>query len=202
MQRIRRLQQMERRTETTPRWWQRLGDAFPRSFAGVRLATAALAVLMVLLGGRLLQVQQQLGEARTQLAAREQELATLRSQLADQQQLVALLSSPDARLVSLSAQPDVPAVAAHLLIDPDSPEAYFVTTALEPLPAEQTYQLWLIADGQPTSAGVFQPDAQGRAAFAVEASQPLGQYQAAGITVEPAGGSEQPTTEPILLSEF
>ncbi|MBL8130640.1 MAG: anti-sigma factor [Anaerolineae bacterium] len=99
------------------------------------------------------------------------------------------LQSNDAQLVPL----------ATLYWNPETNEIALVTDQLPALDGDYTYQLWLIADGQPQSAGVFSPDATGWAwlTFGVDAS--LTDYQALGISVEPAGGSEQPTTTPLAL---
>lgn len=57
------------------------------------------------------------------------------------------------------------------------------------------YQLWVIADGAPTSAGLLEVSDGGTladvAALAPEA--------ALAVTVEPVGGSLQPTTEPLVV---
>jgi anti-sigma-K factor RskA len=66
------------------------------------------------------------------------------------------------------------------------------TDKLPELGKGQVYQLWAIADGQPTSAGIREDPAQG----AAMALPPAGIRVA--ITIEPAGGSEKPTTEPIM----
>ena len=61
--------------------------------------------------------------------------------------------------------------------------------------ADQVLQLWAIADGQPASMGIFVPDDDGHVAFVMEGTEPEGRVYA--VTVEPEGGSEQPTSEPI-----
>ncbi len=65
------------------------------------------------------------------------------------------------------------------------------------LPADQTYQLWIIAGDQPRSVDTMVPDANGTMPVVVTPLQ-VGDTQL-GVTVEPAGGSEQPTS-PILVS--
>ncbi len=200
---LRRIQQVQRREGSPkPRWWQRLHAFLPQATSGLRLATAALVLVALLLGVRLMQLQQQLGALQARLADQEQEITMLRAQLAEQQRVVEVLRSPDARLVSMIAQPDAPPARGQMLMSPNSSEAYLVAEALSPLPQDRTYQLWLIADDQPTSVGIFRPNEQGIATVAVQAPRPLDHYQGAGITIEPAGGSSQPTTEPVLLTEF
>ena len=57
------------------------------------------------------------------------------------------------------------------------------------------YQLWVVAEGTPVSAGVL--DLSDGAATASVSTVPEG--AALALTVEPVGGSEQPTTEPVVV---
>jgi anti-sigma-K factor RskA len=62
----------------------------------------------------------------------------------------------------------------------------------------ETYQLWLVdADGAASSLGLFRPGADGRVLVAFEGADPTG--STLGVTVEPEGGSEQPTP-PIVAT--
>jgi len=65
------------------------------------------------------------------------------------------------------------------------------TDELPPLQAGQVYQLWEITDGTPASAGLLDDPDKGAAM-----EMPAEGIEVA-ITIEPSGGSEQPTTEPI-----
>jgi anti-sigma-K factor RskA len=60
---------------------------------------------------------------------------------------------------------------------------------------DEVLQLWAIEDGQPASMDVFRPDDEGHVAVVMEGTEPAGVLYA--VTVEPDGGSEQPTSEPI-----
>lgn len=65
-------------------------------------------------------------------------------------------------------------------------------------PAGSTYQAWYIGADGPRSAGTF--DASGGAtAFLLDGGFTAG--AAVGVTVEPDGGSDAPTTDPILVVE-
>ncbi len=59
-------------------------------------------------------------------------------------------------------------------------------------PEGQVYQAWEIADGSPQSLGIW----EGRV-LNIEAS--LDQDSLFGVSIEPGGGSEQPTSTPILV---
>jgi anti-sigma-K factor RskA len=64
-------------------------------------------------------------------------------------------------------------------------------------PTGRTYQAWSIVDGKPVSLGVISQNS-GTVTFAAD----LDKAQAVAISVEPLGGSQQPTTTPILVSQF
>lgn len=68
-----------------------------------------------------------------------------------------------------------------------APDGRTLVVMSDPLPTGRTYQAWKIVDGKPVSLGLFRGRAfvaSGRATFAV--------------TVEPEGGSAQPTTAPLF----
>lgn len=74
-----------------------------------------------------------------------------------------------------------------------------IVNDLPPLPSGMVYQFWLIdVTGDRTSGGTFTVDEQGRGWLLVHAPKPLGNYQGVGITMEPAGGSPQPTGEKMM----
>ena len=70
------------------------------------------------------------------------------------------------------------------------------------LSQDRAYQVWLLKDGTRESAGVFGVDPEGYGLLMVKPSRPVGEYDALGITVEPAGGSPGPTTPRILGTEL
>jgi anti-sigma-K factor RskA len=78
-------------------------------------------------------------------------------------------------------------------------KAVVVTSDLPSAPAGKVYQLWLQdADGQFTSAGLMSASGDQTVVLQGDAAD----AQAAGITIEPAGGSEQPTSNPIAFFSF
>jgi anti-sigma factor RsiW len=65
-----------------------------------------------------------------------------------------------------------------------------------PIPADETYQLWMVDETGAVPAGTFRPDDSGHVGVRVDAD-PSGSV--VGVTLEPSGGSEQPTL-PMLAS--
>jgi anti-sigma-K factor RskA len=81
---------------------------------------------------------------------------------------------------------------------PTSNGSIFVASGLRQAPADHTYQLWLIkGDGTPVSAGTF---AMNGGVAVLESHLSLDTFDKAAVTVEPSGGSTQPTTQPVITS--
>ena len=80
---------------------------------------------------------------------------------------------------------------------PTTNGSLFVASGLHDPPANHTYQLWLLRNGTPVSAGTF--TMKGGLAV-LESDLTLEGYDHAAVTVEPAGGSSHPTTQPVITS--
>jgi anti-sigma-K factor RskA len=156
------------------------GAWLPRlAMATAAAAVAAVVVLSIALSGTV----QQLHSAQAQGRA-----------------IAAVLAAPDARTVTGKV---ATGGVTTVLLSVDRRELVVASTGLAALPTGRAYQLWLIGPtpaGKKTvirSAGLLPPAAAGRTAPVVASGLAAGDKL--GLTVEPAGGSKQPTTTPILL---
>jgi anti-sigma-K factor RskA len=113
----------------------------------------------------------------------------LRSDLDLQREVAEGLLSEDARTLAGSD--------AQAAIVPTDEGSVFVARGMQGAPSGRTYQLWFIDEGAPTSGGTFEVE-DGFATLATD--QTLGEVDAVAVTLEPAGGSDQPTTEPLMTS--
>jgi anti-sigma-K factor RskA len=102
------------------------------------------------------------------------------------------------RAVPLTATDAAPAATGFVLISADGADGALVVDGLPPLGEDQQYQLWLIRDGTRTSGAVFSTDEKSYGGTRIRAPLSLLEYSAVGITVEPAGGSPQPTGTRVL----
>ena len=119
----------------------------------------------------------------------------LSSAVADQsllQQATSAALDPSAhRLALTNAGGTVQATAAVL---PDG-VGYVVDTAMPGLPADRTYQLWSLTSGRPVSAGLMGPRPSVSRFHLAPGARGL------AVTVEPEGGSAQPTSPPVATGE-
>jgi anti-sigma-K factor RskA len=138
------------------------------------------------------------------LAARERDvraeaLATAVRERDALASLVEVLGAENLRMLALSGRGAADGAQARAYLAPDSGRVVLLGHALPPAPAGSSYQLWLIHDGQPISAGVFDVDASGRARLETAAAAPGPGDVAVAVTIEPAGGVPAPSG-PIVLA--
>ena len=94
--------------------------------------------------------------------------------------------------------------SGHLLLDREKNLAYLLTWNLPPLPQSQAYQIWLIdPNGEETAAALFRPELDRPfTSAALATSGSFVEFVGIKVTIEPAGGSEAPTGEPILRVSY
>jgi anti-sigma-K factor RskA len=108
--------------------------------------------------------------------------------------VVAVIDAPDAVIRVLDGE-----LGGSLVVTSSPAEAAVVVegTGLPTLDDASTYQLWVIGDDGPVSAGTFRPDGTGTVLQRLDDVVPGD--ATLGVTREPAGGSPSPTL-PILAS--
>jgi anti-sigma-K factor RskA len=104
-----------------------------------------------------------------------------------------LLSSPQVTLLSKAT---AKGGVATVVLSAARHQLAVVTNGLPALPPGHVYQLWLIGKTKITSAGLLPPARAGQTPPVLATGVVKG--DTLGLTVEPAPGSAQPTTKPIL----
>ncbi|WP_199254144.1 anti-sigma factor [Mycolicibacterium mengxianglii] len=103
-----------------------------------------------------------------------------------------IFAAPDVRTVS----GELPTGGqATLVFSRDRGAAYLVMNNVPPPTAGTVYQMWLLHDGQATSAGTMDAEAVSPSTTAVVPD--IGDSTELAFTVEPGSGSQQPTGEPF-----
>lgn len=107
-------------------------------------------------------------------------------------------------LAGLTAAPDLQRASATvsgggdatLIWSLEQRKSAILVQGLPELPAGKTYELWYMGAAGPISAGTFEPGATATTWRVLDGKMSAG--DTVGVTVEPSGGSEQPTTDPII----
>jgi anti-sigma-K factor RskA len=169
------------------------GENILRTFT-LGVATLAIVWIMIL-NTKISHLQSEISGLHDTLAAQSNSL----------EQIIANLpKSPPSNVITVSLKgTDVqPRAHGQLIADPKEQSAVLIITGLPKLEAKQTYQVWLISGGKPVSAGLLSIDANGQGVVIVTSDESIGSFNSLGISVEPEGGSPQPTGDIVVLSDI
>lgn len=117
----------------------------------------------------------------------QSEVQDLRGQLAESQTTYAMQGTGTA------------STAEAEIVELENGRAVLVAENIPSVPEDQTFQIWVIEDGTPEPGGTFRPE-DGTTAAALDT--PITGAEAVAVTVEPAGGSDQPTSDPVLQTNI
>ncbi len=168
--------------------------------AAAAIAVAALFIIWVDMG-----VQRQVGQLQTQLANRDTTITELSQQLQvkdaeiEQNRLQLAFFAAPTQIVALTGTADAPAGAGGVFYQHNE-RGLLVVHGLAQLPADQSYQLWLIPpDADPVSAGFLAMQSTDINRQQITLPTDGLTYNAIGISVEPASGSPAPTGKIVIL---
>jgi anti-sigma-K factor RskA len=85
-----------------------------------------------------------------------------------------------------------------LVLDPDSGRGWLVVFSLDKAPSGKTYEAWVISEDKPLAAGLFPG---GGLDTLVPLAVPVRRGDTVAVTLERAGGVQQPTGEPVFTAE-
>ncbi|AXG76983.1 anti-sigma factor [Streptomyces paludis] len=164
----------------------RTGGGAARGRALSRFALAACLAGAVGFGGIAVWQHQEARDARAHVRAEQQRSA----------ELAKVLAAPDAKVVAGKL---ADGATGTVVVSRSRDKAAFIATGMPKPPSGKVYELWYNDGGTMRAAGLLDPDS-GSASILMDGS--LKNASGMGITLEPAGGSEQPTSEPLALMDF
>ena len=121
-----------------------------------------------------------------------QQLDDLEAQQHKANEALIALTDPSAQLFALDG------AEGTLVVDEDTGEGKLVIRGLERAPSDRTYEAWVIEDDEAAPAGIF---SGGDDQTVVPLAIPVPEGAIVAVTVEEAGGAEQPTQQPFITSE-
>lgn len=175
-------QKIEKSSPSGARAPRRTGFLFPRPVLR-RYAAVAVVVLLFLSNVALFY--------RTERLAEETRV-----------QATALAVLAEAPTVVLKGDAPAPGAEGVVYLHPETNIALLHVYNLPPIPRDKAYQVWLIHNGKRDSGGLFRVNEKGEAVLLIRAPRPLAEYEAIGVTVEPATGSPGPTGPRVIGGKF
>ena len=163
---------------------------------------AVAAVLLLVVASLLIwRAQIATKSLESTLALQKQQIERLEKTLLSQKNEIQWLRDPAVQLALLTGLDVAPGARARMIWHPEKHKGILYVQSVPPLAPDKSYQLWVIGNKGPVSAGVFAPDTTGKAVVNVK---PLagadGSLQFA-VTIEPRGGVPQPTGSMILAGK-
>jgi hypothetical protein len=161
-------------------------------YLGVRsLALGAAALLVIGLLSWNVLLQNQVQDLQGQVEDAQSQVQNLQGQVADAQAQQGKTIELEGSWVEQGATAEVASMQENEII--------LVARNMPSVPEDRTCQIWVIKGDVPKPSGLFQPDGNGTA---TPITNSIRKADVIAVTVEPVGGSEQPTSDPVLLAEL
>ncbi|MFB8089200.1 anti-sigma factor domain-containing protein [Streptomyces sp. NPDC055992] len=112
------------------------------------------------------------------------------------EQVARVLAAPDAKTSSGTLEDGA---QGTVVVSRSEDRAVFLASGLAGAPSGKVYQLWFDDDGTMRSAGLLRASGPSSTTYTTLLDGPVDGATGMGITVEPAGGSARPTSDPLAL---
>lgn len=114
--------------------------------------------------------------------------------LNDLREDVSVLISPEYQRIILEGTENSPKSMAVVYWNSINNKVFLNTASMLSLPVNNQYQLWALVNGKPVNAGIFDT-MEGR----FQVMENIKEANAFAVTIEPEGGSENPTLETLQV---
>ncbi|HEY7486255.1 MAG TPA: anti-sigma factor [Streptosporangiaceae bacterium] len=108
-------------------------------------------------------------------------------------EVVQVLSAPDRQVESAPAETGGTGGTATVVASRSQNKAIVTLAKVPDAPKTRTYEVWFMGPNKPRPAGLLNGSGE------IVLASDLGDATQIGVTVEPKGGSDQPTTEPFSM---
>ena len=171
-----------------------------------KYAFAASVALLVVSAILLINLNNKLKESNTQIAVLQSantkfssQVNYMNTELEDSRKFLEIYQKPaDYKLVNLKGSPKAPKANMLVAFNPVKEEVMIDLSSLN-MPSndkEHQYQLWALVDGKPVDLGVF--DSSDDAKSGMKRMKSVKGAQAFAVTLEPMGGSVNPTMDQMM----
>ncbi|MFB3906378.1 MAG: anti-sigma factor domain-containing protein [Acidobacteriota bacterium] len=169
---------------------------------GWRAWAIAASVLLAVLGFFTWRIWQSNSVIKQQLSGLQEENRRLRESSQGLRDRVDLLTHPDTRFLKMAGLEEYRGASGSAFLEPTQRTAVAFLHDLPPVTGQQDLQMWVIQNGRPPiPSQTFKPAGQ---TTEISFSVPIDVSQVAvlAVTIEPVGGSPQPTGPMVLAGRF
>lgn len=159
------------------------------SFAGLFVLSAAANFILL---NRNQNLSQELTDVKVQLSNETDENKVFAASLKQTRESYHLLFHRDFRRIDMEGTPAFADNHSVLFWNPNTGDVIWDGSSLPALSEDEQYQLWAIVDGKPQNEGMMNSLEPAKMLNAQSA-------QAFAVTIEPNGGSEEPTMEKMVV---
>lgn len=119
----------------------------------------------------------------------------------NQKALAEILAAPQLKTADLQPASGTTDAKARAYVDPATNKVYLVAHNMTTLSSDKEYEAWLVtADNQPHAAGLMGTgvNTDKGMVFELTPTFPVDQYKQVALTIEKKGGSQTPTSKPVM----
>jgi anti-sigma-K factor RskA len=176
-------------TTGSRRWWLLA--------AGIVIAVG-LGAYALELQGRIARLEARLQDAERRAMVAEGATIDARRVADRAQDAMAVLAAPDLVRIDLAGETVASQATARALWSRNR-GMVFTASNLPAAPEGRVYQVWVVTETAPVSAGLLSPDSSGRATAFFMTPEDIAPPVAVAVTLEPAGGVPAPTGARYLI---
>lgn len=142
-----------------------------------------------------------IAEQNSKIASMEIRLVELKDELSRKDEQLKVLAAKEIHISIMSGLEVNPVGYGKIIWDPEKKSAILQVSNLPTVPPDKDYQLWVIKDKKPISAGVFAVADREANFFKIEnlAAVNPKEINAFAVTLEPKGGVPQPTGDMYMM---
>ncbi|SHE77814.1 Anti-sigma-K factor RskA [Fodinibius roseus] len=182
-------------------------EAGEEPFNWATFSTAASFALLILSLSLLFysfNLSAEINDQESVIDDQQAEITGLEEELRRKEKMLAILESQGLEMVLMSGLEVNPDGYGKVIWDSENRRALLQVSNLPHVPPDKEYQLWIIQNNEPVSAGVFAVSDTSDTFFTFEETADARNDSASAfaITMEPKGGMPQPTGDMYLLGNM
>lgn len=143
----------------------------------------------------------QINQIEEKVAEQQETISDLQAEIKQKEELLSVLESRQAEILFLSGMESNPDGYGKIIRNNESNDLLLQVSNMPANPNDNAYQLWVIINNKYIPAGVFSVNSEGEGFFKIEElnNANLQSAEAFAVTLEPEGGSQQPTGDTYLM---